>query len=548
MSNPKRIKLSNAKEKCKCLFCNKILANPVRLPCNILVCEDHTKNLVNNIFKCKSCLENHKVPSNGFIQDVDLKRKIDSDIHLTTSEREHKFSLNSLFEKMFELFDDFNLKFNEFEYFNHEHFAEIERQIEIRRERLKIKIDEISEEMLNKAKEKKCKFIEISKSNSINELKERIEREKIETLEQFRLLDFSIQAIQDIQIQQENNLKELQEKLDKFDEIKTEVKNVGFATIGDFDTVNFGRFTENLNYLVRVNRDNSCEIWNLETHACIKKIDLIDEEQPFKIRAYEVIDKTNLLTLSSNGLFRIFDLKSGNVLKRFGDSNLSPFNFPLISNKTLTFLEHHKGVNIYNKETGALVKSLKLKNKKDFGPIALLENGNILCTTGAVEIISLIDFNNGRQIKSFSGYNQSVEFIQPLPNNHFAAGSRNKVKIWSIDSGECIKEFDEGEGMQFWNFELTNDGKLICLYLNDDDASLIKIYDILNNYECIKTLHLDEPIYLTKCLTQNKLTLLSRNSKIRVYDLNIGNFLNGLVQLEETDYIIGEIFDLCSFF
>ena len=98
--------------------------------------------------------------------------------------------------------------------------------------------------------------------------------------------------------------------------------------------------------------------------------------------------------------------------------------------------------------------------------------------------------------------------------------------------------------------ELTNDGKLICLYFHDDGdyGTLIKIYDTLNNYECVKTLHLNEPIFLTKCLDKNKLTMLSRNSKIRVYDLNIGNFLSGFVQSEETDYIIGDIFDLCSSF
>ena len=74
---------------------------------------------------------------------------------MTSDEREQKKSLISLLEKIHELLGDFGLKFNKFELFNYEHFAEMERQVELRCERLKIKIDEISEEMIQLIKEKK---------------------------------------------------------------------------------------------------------------------------------------------------------------------------------------------------------------------------------------------------------------------------------------------------------------------------------------------------------------------------------------------------------
>ena len=141
MSN---IKLSQ-KTDFACGYCNKILKEPIQLPCNALICTDHTKNLEENVFKCKSCNQEHIVPESGFLKAAKLQDLIDLDAFLTKNEKEHKKSLNSLFEKTCELFDDFNLKFNELEYFNHEHFAEMERQVELRRERLKYRLTNYQE-------------------------------------------------------------------------------------------------------------------------------------------------------------------------------------------------------------------------------------------------------------------------------------------------------------------------------------------------------------------------------------------------------------------
>lgn len=130
MSSLKKIKLSDVKEKFKCFLCNKILKDPVQLPCETFICLEHTKCLKSNMFECKSCLKEHIVHRKGFYQDIDLQKQIDLDICLTTNEKEHKLSVNSLFEEICELFTDFDIKFNEFEYFNHEYFAELEARVE----------------------------------------------------------------------------------------------------------------------------------------------------------------------------------------------------------------------------------------------------------------------------------------------------------------------------------------------------------------------------------------------------------------------------------
>ena len=554
MSNPKRIKLSNDKFKFECFICNKILLEPIKLPCNGRICAEHIQNLTKSVFECKSCKKEHFMHQHEFIRDLELQKQIDADRHLTANEKKHQSSINSLFEQMFELFADFSLKFNEFEYFNHEHFAELERQVEIRRENLKIQIDEISDEIIKQVKEKKQTFIDAARNISIDKIKERIERDKVESIEQFRLLNFSIQACQDLKKLQENNLKELQEKLAEFDQMKIKVNKIGFSSARDFDAQNFGKLIEKLNFLVKVNGDNSCELWNLEVNIRIKKFDLVDEDKPFEIHGYHVIEQTNLLTLCDDFLFRVFDLKSGNLLRRFGDSNLMSSNLNVLSNKKLTILEHEGGINFYNIETGALEKSLKIKNKKNFDPLAILENGNILCTFGSYlnrRTVQLIDFHTGKKIKSFVGHSYSVERVQLLSNTTFASGAQDEVKIWNIETGECLEEFDEDFG-PFGDFDLSNDGKLICLYLGDafENQRIIKIYDTLNSFECIKTIHINESIYKIKFHAHNKLVVVAQfdESELRVYDLDNGDFSDFIINLDETVYIASDLFDFCSYF
>jgi hypothetical protein len=92
------------------------------------------------------------VPPKGFDANVDLKQKIESDAHLSEAEKDFKYSIQGLFQKLFDLLEDTVLKFNEFECFNHDHFTELETQIELQRENLKIRIDEVSQEVINSVK------------------------------------------------------------------------------------------------------------------------------------------------------------------------------------------------------------------------------------------------------------------------------------------------------------------------------------------------------------------------------------------------------------
>lgn len=88
------------------------------------------------------------------------------------------------------------------------------------------------------------------------------------------------------------------------------------------------------------------------------------------------------------------------------------------------------------------------------------------------------------------------------------------------------------------------------------NGSLLKIIDILNNFECIDTLSFNKTIFKIKFHSRHKLLTLTE-SEFRFYDLNLGKFMKSVIQLKESDYIIGDIYNvngllqfkrLCAFF
>jgi len=425
----------------------------------------------------------------------------------------------------------------------------LERQIEIRRENLKIQIDEISEEMIKLVKEKKEKFVENAQNIKINGLKDIIEQQRSDTLEKFRCLDLSLQAMCELEVKQQSYLKELQEKLQKFVNIKTEVEKFAFASTGDLKNVYFGRIIEKLDYFVKINDFNVCEIWSIETNTQVKRVSLKDSDKQFEILAYEVIEKSNLLTVCSDNIFRVFDLKSGECLRTFGNSRLKSDNSNLIRNKEMAILVNQKGINFYSIERGCLVKHLKVKKMKDLEPVAVLDNGNVLCVLDGFDAnrVQLIDFESGNVIQSFNADTISVRL---LSNNLFACGTTGGIKIFDIETGECTKVLSMRYG-EAWDLELSKDGtKLISsCYSFHSNTSMINVWDILNDYAMVKSLKCHDTVYKIKMYTNDKLAILEYGA-MNIWNLESDlctNILSELGDLASSNNNF-ENFDFCSFF
>ena len=574
--------MSSNKENYKCGCCLKILQEPTKLPCNSLLCSEHTKNLNNRIYKCLFCKQEHVVPEKGFPCDLESQKNIDADSHLNECEREQKKSLNELFKLICQLFDDFQLKFNEFEYFSHEYFAEMETQIELRRERLKIQIDDISEEMIRLVKERRAHFVAESQKINLNGMKESLDKDKIDSQDKFRLMEISLQEIKDLYAKQQSNIFEIQKTLNEFENLKTKVETIAFSSSNDLDQSNFGKLIEKLDFLVRVEfKSDICEVWNIETNVCVKKFNFKNGNETFQVESYAVIQKTNLLTVCNDLFFRIYNLKSGHCLKafKFDNSNLGDkdyFEFPQqfsVEDK-FCFIPHEKGIDFYSIERECLEKSIQTSCSMEDRHTKILdisENLNVLFISTYVdenETLCLLDYDSGTIIRKKHTRNV-IETGLVLPGNMLALGFHNQnLEIWNNENWECIKTLGIAPMLDMGivylrDLNITKGGKLIVRKTGYDQDSLesissVEIFDTLNGFKSVKYKEYDTEMSLSiKPFSTNKFTAI-HNSVIRIWDLNANEILekDTSIKMLRPTFRNDDIstvdhcnrFDMCSYF
>jgi len=276
-----------------CKFCNKILKDPVVLPCGISICSEHTKNLDNDCIECKFCSSTkHNVPHKGFSKNIDLKNQIEIlNAHLSEDELKRKNAFRLIYEQLDEMFDDFNVKVNEFEYFTHEHFAELECQIELRRENLKIRVDDLSQELLEMVREKRKLFVAKSKRIDVDDLRKLHEREECEMNEHFLQLEISLDTLRMLENQQNFQIKEIETRINSFEQLKNQVEKIEFLPSFTLNACHFGSINSRLDYLVKIYDGILVKFWDIEKNSCVKALNLKDNDKEFFVRDFKVGDK-----------------------------------------------------------------------------------------------------------------------------------------------------------------------------------------------------------------------------------------------------------------
>ena len=176
--------MSNEDEEINCLncdFCNKLLVEPISLPCGNTICNIHIKELLNseNVIECILCYENHPVPENA------LKR-----IKLEISE----FNFNQVVSECKQKIDEARQKAESIvslaidpEFFINERFDLVKTHINWRRKDLKNEIDKYTDELIESVEKNRSSCIELSRENY--QMKEKIDSSRLEFEELKKNLD-----------------------------------------------------------------------------------------------------------------------------------------------------------------------------------------------------------------------------------------------------------------------------------------------------------------------------------------------------------------------
>jgi len=174
------------------------------MPCGYFICEAHLNEVLLNISKekntfiCGICQEEHLIQKNGFIINKRLQKL-------------SKFKLNAL--KSIPVFDECSKEIENAkekmakvelleqnaENYIYKYFEDIKRQIDIRREDLKFKIDNYSDEIIKSVELNQMNSIKLSKE--VNQMTTDIEKSKNELnklITQFDTLEINDKKFGDI--------------------------------------------------------------------------------------------------------------------------------------------------------------------------------------------------------------------------------------------------------------------------------------------------------------------------------------------------------------
>ena len=197
-------KVDQLKSSSDCDRCNSPLVDPIVIPCGYFTCKAHLDELLTkiskekNTFICGICQEMHHIPKNGFMIHKRLQNLIKLELN--------SMKLSPVFEECKKEIEDarnnmvkVELLEKNAENYIYEYFEDIKRQVDIRREDLKFKIDNYSDELIKSVETNQMNLIKLSKE--VNQITINIEKSKDELnklITQFDTLEFNDKKFEDI--------------------------------------------------------------------------------------------------------------------------------------------------------------------------------------------------------------------------------------------------------------------------------------------------------------------------------------------------------------
>jgi hypothetical protein len=176
-----------------CLYCSKIYKYPIELPCSHHLCKGHLaeKDVVKlKRIKCLECKQDFDVSNNDFKTNSFVKKLLDDHVYLSKEELSSKKQIQDSIRQFFQMYEQFTLNKTTLDMDVHNHFQEIRRNIDLHREKLKEKIDDIYMEMINKTKKFEATYLKSLEDQFYASLKSfettSIEQSLKETEESFR--------------------------------------------------------------------------------------------------------------------------------------------------------------------------------------------------------------------------------------------------------------------------------------------------------------------------------------------------------------------------
>ncbi len=144
-----------------CNICQKVVNNPVFLPCHSVVCGDHMNDNTarNNMLKCEHCQKEFEMPINGFPICSIVNSILQQEFYLNVEGRDMKHSIQDLIYQLDNIQHNLKSSLIETEVFIIDFFSEIRRQIDIHRELVHKKFADAAINMNNQTEDEEKNYM-----------------------------------------------------------------------------------------------------------------------------------------------------------------------------------------------------------------------------------------------------------------------------------------------------------------------------------------------------------------------------------------------------
>ena len=217
-----------------CSYCSKILDRPITLPCADTICQEHLhENPTKTHLKCLTCdadLNLKTLNPSDLKPNKAMQKLLDSEIYLSEEEKSLKYSLDEFIVILHHLSDEYQQTKLKLNLECHEHFQEIRRLIDIHREQIKIKIDDLALAMIDQTKVFESSFEKSLRIKFENETEEtpnnklNLDEERKDLEAKFRDPNLLIESIRYLKLKQETTIDDLKIKLKEMTQIKDHLK------------------------------------------------------------------------------------------------------------------------------------------------------------------------------------------------------------------------------------------------------------------------------------------------------------------------------------
>ena len=502
-----------------CNICRLVLnSGPISLPCKHAICIEHLRDgtVKDGLIQCLKCEQEFDVPQSGFPPHKTASDILDRDLYLSGLEKRLKHSIQATIQQLDELLTDLKQKHFDLERLSSDHFTEIRRQIDIHREELKVKIDEIALKLIDQTKERekafnsKLKDLDVLVDIDLAKCTQRLENE-------FRRPNVQLEEALYLKEEHLHKVAELEVKISEMVSFGEEIKSLKFKKSRELkEELLFGYLKSN--WFIACALDNNIQIRHLD--SC-KFVSTLEAHSDF-VRCLEKIDDNRFASGSDDKTVKIWDANYFVCLKTLITGHQSGISClkSLPSNRLATgsFLN----IKIWNIESGECMQTLNGHLYCIFD-IVYLPNGNLV-SCSEDKSIKMWDLDTGECLKSLTYNSGEVYCLVLLRNGHLASGSNDKaIYIWNLESDQCIQTL-KGHTDAVTRLQVLESGELVsCSWDNT-----IRIWNVMEEGVCIRILNGHNACVRAIRLNSQDNSLLSNSIHgiLKTWDLNTGECVN----------------------